>query len=424
VTFFPSNIPFPDIRLDDFLRQAANDIITILTQPQSPTTPTLQAGDPVRNALLTLATQLKRIDNIPEPLPPPVSLPRVDRALPRVDRAPQSRNKILTQQSSYTPATALQTQSNKPKNIRFNNKTEHRYPLRSLQRRTKYNTTPATHSQGTNFKNIASRVLVAQHIFQYKAAHIFRPNGTKETIDSMLSGPSKDIWEKSLSNEWGRLAQGNKHGVRSTDTIEFIHQHDVPSGRDVTYASFILDHRPLKTETHRIRITVGGDRLTYDDDAGSPAANLLETKVLLNSTISDAAKGARFMTADIMDYFLATPMARAEYMKVKYKHIPQDIKDRYQLEHKVTDNDYIYIKIKKGMYGLKQAAILAYDNLQASLKPFGYEPVIGTVGIWQHNTRPTTFCLCVDDFGIRYSSKHDAQNLLDSIGANYKYTCY
>jgi hypothetical protein len=72
VTFFPSNIPFPDIRLDDFLRQAASDIITILTQPQSPTTPTLQAGDPVRNALLTLATQLKRIDNIPEPLPPPV----------------------------------------------------------------------------------------------------------------------------------------------------------------------------------------------------------------------------------------------------------------------------------------------------------------------------------------------------------------
>ena len=58
VTFFPTNIPFPQVKLDDFLRQAATDIITILTKPPSSTTPSLQSGDPVRNALLTLATQL------------------------------------------------------------------------------------------------------------------------------------------------------------------------------------------------------------------------------------------------------------------------------------------------------------------------------------------------------------------------------
>ena len=75
------------------------------------------------------------------------------------------------------------------------------------------------------------------------------------------------------------------------------------------------------------------------------------------------------------------------------------------------------------MYGLKQAAILAYDNLQKNLKPFGYSPVVGTIGIWKHVTRPITFCLCVDDFGIKYTSKEDALHLLDSIGTNYKYTC-
>ena len=58
-------------------------------------------------------------------------------------------------------------------------------------------------------------------------------------------------------------------------------------------------------------MTVGGDRLSYENDSGSPAANLLETKVLLDSIISDASKGAKFMTADIKDYFLATPMATA-----------------------------------------------------------------------------------------------------------------
>ena len=143
---------------------------------------------------------------------------------------------------------------------------------------------------------------------------------------------------------------------------------------------------------------------------------------MINSVISDAKVGARFMTADIKDYFLATPMDRPEYMKVQFKHLPEDIKKKYNLHTKVTSNNYIYIRIKKGMYGLKQAAILAYDNLQQCLKPFGYTPVIGTVGVWQHDTRPTNFCLCVDDFGIKYHSKSDAQHLLNAIGAHYKYT--
>ena len=106
----------------------------------------------------------------------------------------------------------------------------------------------------------------------------------------MLAGPSKGIWTQSLSNEWGRLAQGNSNGVRSTDTIEFIFRHDVPKGSDVTYATYVLDYRSLKSEPYRVRITVGGNRLTYTEDSGSPAANLLETKVLLNSTISDGKR--------------------------------------------------------------------------------------------------------------------------------------
>ena len=41
--------------------------------------------------------------------------------------------------------------------------------------------------------------------------------------------------------------------------------------------------------------------------------------------------GARFMSADIKNYFLETPMAKAEYMKVQYTNLPEDIRQRYQL---------------------------------------------------------------------------------------------
>ena len=70
---------------------------------------------------------------------------------------------------------------------------------------------------------------------------------------------------------------------------------------------------------------VGGDILSHDGDAGAPDANMLETKIILNSVISDADNGVRFMSADKKDHFLARPMQKSEFMRVKYKYLPNDI---------------------------------------------------------------------------------------------------
>ena len=53
VTFFPTAIHLPEIKLIDFLCQAASDIISILTWPPSTITPNMAACDLVRNVLLT-----------------------------------------------------------------------------------------------------------------------------------------------------------------------------------------------------------------------------------------------------------------------------------------------------------------------------------------------------------------------------------
>ena len=74
------------------------------------------------------------------------------------------------------------------------------------------------------------------------------------------------------------------------------------------------------------------------------------------------------------------------------------------------------------MYGLKQAALLAYNNLKENLRPHGYAPVPGTIGLWKHDKRNIHFCLCVDDFGIKYFNKADAQHLLQCLDQHYRYT--
>ena len=71
------------------------------------------------------------------------------------------------------------------------------------------------------------------------------------------------------------------------------------------------------------------------------------------------------------------------------------------------------------MYGLKQAAILAYKQLVKHLHPFGYTPVPHSLSLWTHDRKPTKFCLCVDDFGVKYYSKEDALHLINAIKQGY-----
>ena len=71
------------------------------------------------------------------------------------------------------------------------------------------------------------------------------------------------------------------------------------------------------------------------------------------------------------------------------------------------------------MYGLKEAAILVYNQLSQFLNANGYSHVKGTAGMWTHVTQPTAFCLCVDDIGLKYYSQDDLNHFLKTIGRKF-----
>jgi hypothetical protein len=84
-------------------------------------------------------------------------------------------------------------------------------------------------------------------------------------------------------------------------------------------------------------------------------------------------------------------MNRPEYMRIPLSQFPPDIIQKYNLLTISTSDGYVYIRINKGMYGLKQAALLAYDQLVRHLVPYGYYPVPHCPGIWRHQTRRARF---------------------------------
>jgi hypothetical protein len=88
---------------------------------------------------------------------------------------------------------------------------------------------------------------------------------------------------------------------------------------------------------------MGGNLVKYPGDCGIPTANLLMVKLLLNSIIS--MPNAKFMTLDLKDFYLMTPMMRYKYFCMKLELFPQDIIDEYNLTSKVDHNRNVHCKV-------------------------------------------------------------------------------
>ena len=104
----------------------------------------------------------------------------------------------------------------------------------------------------------------------------------------------------------------------------------------------------------------GGGQIDYPGEVSTPISDLTILKCLVNSILSTS--NAKDMCADIKYFYLNTEMIRFEYMKVKGEIIPEKIKEHYNLKD-VVANGWVYIEIRKGLYGLPQAGLLVNIKL-------------------------------------------------------------
>ena len=181
----------------------------------------------------------------------------------------------------------------------------------------------------------------------------------------------------------------------------------------MTSGRIVCNKRPQKKEVNRTRLTVDGGRINIDMDCGTPTASLLAVKLLLNSVIS--TPGAKFLGLDLKDFYLNTPLARPEYLRLKLANFPEDVIQHYKLREKVDKNGTIYVKVCKGMYGLPHDGVIAQKLLTERLNVAGYYQSDTTPDFWRHESRPICFTLIVDDFGVKYVGEEHAQHLIDVL---------
>ena len=301
IQFFPKNIDFPAISINEHLSQALDTLTTILRQKSlKPHDNILKISQSNMEAIELLTTIIRCCT------PTPIQIQ---------ENTTKKFPFTCTQETTTTPVTT----STMPTGPGFTSSNDDVKDSTDKAQLPRVNT--STLRRICQLKAHCRMPKYTQQYYNKKIAHIFdKITGKKMTIRQLLQNPNTtEIWSKSASNEFGRLMTGNKHGVEGTEAMCVIHPSDIPTNKAITYATVVCDHRPLKTEQYRCRLVVGGDKLPYASDSAAPAANLVESKILFNSTISQPT--AKFMTIDISNFFLSSLMHEPEFMKMIFLRI-------------------------------------------------------------------------------------------------------
>ena len=88
--------------------------------------------------------------------------------------------------------------------------------------------------------------------------------------------------------------------------------------------------------------------------------------------------------------------------------------------NEIVSNGYVYVEIRKVMYVLKEADIIAYQRLVKNLAIYAYLPCTHTPGLWKHATRNIMFTLAVDDLRVKYFHKDDIDHLFTALCQHYE----
>jgi hypothetical protein len=195
---------------------------------------------------------------------------------------------------------------------------------------------------------------------------------------------------------------------------------NIPEDRKITYGKKVCDYKPHKHEKERVRLSIVGDILDYSGDIATSTADITTFKILIKSTLSN--KDAYMMMMDINNYYIGTPLPRFENMKMLLSRFPEEIIQKYNLNALALDG-WVYIEIRKGMYGLNQEGLLANQLLQTRLV-FGHYPARHNPGLWLHKIQHISFTLIVDDFTVKYVDKHHAEHLWNALLPAYELTAH
>jgi hypothetical protein len=185
VDWFPHYVPFPKVMNDEYLRQTATDMLTLLQDQAVNPIPSLTYGSPITNAYIQVAQILKRATSPPVPAPAPeqrVLSPIVAPPAPE-QRVPTPAPRVPAPAQVPAPAPVPATSKKQPATPR---PTICRHPPRPRRRHARYRPTTDSSAQSATSNRYSHHIA---------ALATTPPSAGKQgSLTKLLSGPNARTW--------------------------------------------------------------------------------------------------------------------------------------------------------------------------------------------------------------------------------------
>ena len=178
------------------------------------------------------------------------------------------------------------------------------------------------------------------------------PKGYKDA----MTHPLASYWKEAIDKEWT--------GIMSNDTLDFIPRRDVPPGANVMNCHFVFDCKPRpdgSIEKLKARLVADGNTQRHGVDFEQVFATVVKmSSIRLVFTLAASLK-LRLWQLDVKQAFLCADLPEELYMRM-----PPHLVDRD------ADGSRLVCKLRKSLYGLRQAAREWADHLNSVLLSFGF----------------------------------------------------
>ncbi|MBW0502256.1 hypothetical protein O181_041971 [Austropuccinia psidii MF-1] len=208
---------------------------------------------------------------------------------------------------------------------------------------------------------------------------VTRSEDVLKTFRSALKGPSSNEWLKAIKKELTSIIDHNVW-----DVVELKPDYKLVG---TTWVFCIKTNHLKQITEYKARLCAQGFSQTPGVDFGktyAPTGRLNSLRCLISHFVSN---GLEFHQVDIKSAFLNAPLVETVFLS-----IPQGLE---------VDNRKFFHRLKKAIYGLKQAPLAWYDRLRGCLCQVGFSScVLDPCVFFREGDHPVWLYFHVNDIAI------------------------
>lgn len=225
------------------------------------------------------------------------------------------------------------------------------------------------------------------------------PKGYSQALKSIHA----EYWVDAIEREWT--------GIMANDSLDFVTRHSMPSGANLMHSHFVFDIKPRpdgSIEKFKARLVADGNTQKHGVDFDAVFATVVKISSIRIVLVLAAMHNWGLWQLDVKQAFLQADLQEPLYMRM-----PPHLSDRN------GDGAQLVCRLKKSLYGLKQAAREWASVLTQRLLEYGFIQSSIDTCVYRHNGNgPDDLLIClvyVDDLILAYASEHARKRFVDYI---------